>query len=56
MTGRQEYAYGTGDGTVHDGGVLKHGGCHGGHPRTTTPDREAGEFPGTAVFEKQIGK
>ena len=54
MTSRQEYAYGTGDGIVHNGGVLKHRGYHNGHPYTTTVGHEAGEFPETVVFENKL--
>lgn len=53
MTGRQEYAYGIGDGTVHNGEVLKYRGRYNGHLHTTAVDHEAGEFSGTAVFENK---
>lgn len=55
MTGRQEYAYGIGDGTVHNGEALKYRGCHNGHIHTATADHEAGEFAGTAVFGNKSG-
>lgn len=54
MTGRQEYAYGIGDETVHNGEVLKYRGCYNGHIHTTAADREAGEFSETVVFENKL--
>lgn len=42
MISNREYAYGTGDGTVHNGEVLKYRGCYNGHICTTTVDHEAG--------------
>lgn len=54
MTSRQEYAYGIGDGTVHDGEVLKYRGGYDGHIYTATADHEAGEFAGTAVSENKL--
>lgn len=55
MTGRQEYAYGTGDGTVHDGEVLKYRGDHNGRIHTATADREDRELSGTAAFKNKLG-
>lgn len=54
MTGNREYAYGIGDGTAHTGEALKYRGCHNGHIRTTTADREPGESSETAVFENRL--
>lgn len=42
MTGNREYAYGIGDGTVHDGEILKYRGRYNGHIHTATADRDAG--------------
>lgn len=55
MTGRQGYAYGIGDGTVHDGEVLRYGGRHNGHIHTTAVDHGSGEFAGTVAFENESG-
>lgn len=53
MVSGQGYAYGIGDGIVHDGEVLKYRGCHNGHLYTTTVGHEAGESSETAVFENK---
>lgn len=50
MISRQEYAYGIGDETVHNGEVLKYRGCYNGHIYTTTVGHDAGEFAETVVF------
>lgn len=55
MTGRQEYAYGIGDGIVHSGEALKYRGCHNGRIYTATADHEAGKSSETAVFENKLG-
>lgn len=55
MTGRQEYAYGIGDGIVHNGEVLKYRGRYNGHIYASTADREAGESAGTVIFENKLG-
>lgn len=44
MIGSQEYAYGIGDETVHNG-----------HIYTTIADHESGEFAETVVFENKLG-
>lgn len=54
MISRQEYAYGIGDGIVHNGEVLKYRGEYNGHIYTTTVDHEAGEFAGTVVSENKL--
>lgn len=53
MTSRREYAYGIGDGTVHNGEALKYGGGYNGHIYTTTVDHEDRELSGTAVFKNK---
>ena len=55
MISRQGYAYGIGDGIVHNGEVLKYRGYHNGHIYTTTVDHGSGEFAGTVVFENKLG-
>lgn len=54
MISNQEYAYGIGDEIVHNGEVLKYRGYYNGHIYTTTVDPEAGDFPGTVVFENKL--
>lgn len=54
MTGSQEYAYGIGDETVHNGEVLRHRGYYNGHTYTTTVGHDAGESSGTVVFENKL--
>lgn len=54
MTSRQEYAYGIGDETVHNGEVLKYRGEYNGHIYTTTVDHEDRELSGTVVFENKL--
>lgn len=55
MTGRQEYAYGTGDGTVHNGVALKYTDDYNGRTYTITVDHEDRELSGTAVFKNKLG-
>lgn len=55
MISGQEYAYGIGDGIVHNGEVLKYRGRYNGHIHTTTVDHESGEFAETVVFENKSG-
>lgn len=54
MISNQEYAYGIWDEIVHNGEVLKYRGYYNGHIYTTTVDPEAGDFPGTVVFENKL--
>lgn len=54
MTSRQEYAYGIGDGIVHNGAVLKYRGGYNGHTYTITADHEDGELSGTVVFKNKL--
>lgn len=53
MISRQEYAYGIGDETVHNGEVLKYRGHYNG-PYTTTVGHDAGEFAETVVFKNKL--
>lgn len=53
MISGQEYAYGIGDETVHNGEVLKYRGRYNGRTYTTTVDHDVGEFSETAVFENK---
>lgn len=54
MTGRQEYAYGIGDETVHNGEALRYRGRYNGHIYTATVDHDAGESSETAVSENKL--
>lgn len=54
MISRQEYAYSIGDEIVHNGEILLYRGYYNGHIYTTTVDTEAGDFPGTVVFENKL--
>lgn len=56
MISRQEYAYGIGDGIVHNGVVLKYRGEYNRHVYTITVDHEGRELSGMVVFKKQIEK